>query len=109
MDTFTFMIALVMMMLAIQFDQNWLALGIAAVLALTTRDIKVILLLAISAIVIYLVADNLKELWPFVVFGLIILSIIFGVGKKQEASPYADMGMGMGMDEGMPPMGFGGM
>jgi uncharacterized membrane protein YesL len=108
MDIFTFMIAIVMMMLAIQFQQNWLALGIAAVLALTTRDIKSIVLLGISAIIIYLVADSLKELWPFVVFGLIILAIIFGIGKKQEASPYSmDMGMGGGMDEGMPPMGFG--
>ncbi|MDD5163857.1 MAG: hypothetical protein PHD95_06675, partial [Candidatus ainarchaeum sp.] len=78
------------------------------VLALTTRDIKSIVLLGIAAAVIYLVADNLKELWPFVVFGLIILAIIFGVGKKQEASPYPmDMGLGGGMDEGLPPMGFG--
>ena len=108
MDTFTFMIAVVMMMLAIQFEQNWLVLGIAVVLALTTKDIKATILLAISGGVLYMFAGQMKELWPFVIFGLVILSIILGIGKKEQASPYGDMGMGMGMDEGLPPIGMGG-
>ena len=96
MDSFTYMIALVIMMLAIQFRQNWLVLGIVTVLALTTRNIKVTVLLAISAGVLYFMADAMKELWPFVLFGLVILSILFGIGKKEEQSPYGmDMGMGM--------------
>ena len=56
MDTFTFMIAVVMMMLAIQFEQNWLVLGIAVVLALTTKDIKATILLAISGGGLYMFA-----------------------------------------------------
>ncbi|HLD58561.1 MAG TPA: hypothetical protein VI977_02885 [archaeon] len=104
MDTFTFMIAVVLMMLAIQFQQNWMVLAIVTVLVLTTRSVKATIVLGIAAFVLYFAADSLKEIWPLVLFGLVILSIILGVGKKeQEQMP---MDMGMGMDGGMG--GFGG-
>jgi len=105
MDIFTFMIAIVMMMLAVQFEQNWLVLGIAAVLIITTRSPSVTAIMIISAAVLYFFSESMKELWPVIVFGLVILAVILGVGKNsgQQQDPFGGMGMDMGM--GMPPMG----
>ncbi|MBN2067183.1 MAG: hypothetical protein JW744_01820 [Candidatus Diapherotrites archaeon] len=105
MDTFTYMVAVLLMMLAIQFNQNWLVFAIVALMILTMRSLGTTVLLLVSTAVLFLAREYLKEYWPFVLFGLIILSLIIGRGggSQPEAMPM-DL-YGGGLDAG----GFGGL
>ena len=103
MDTFTFMIAIVLMMLAIQFQQNWLVIGIAAVLIITTKSLPVTMLLILAGGILYFFSASMQQYWPLILFGLVILSILFGVGKSKGAQGMYPQDMGM--DMGLPPMG----
>jgi hypothetical protein len=103
MDTFTFMIAILFMMIAVQFNQNWLIFAIVALMILTMRDVAATVLLLIATAVLLFGRDYLTEYWPFVLFGLIILSVVLG-GKPKEEQQMPDM---FGQ-EGMGGMGFGG-
>ncbi|MDP2973617.1 MAG: hypothetical protein Q8N60_01065 [Candidatus Diapherotrites archaeon] len=98
MDTFTFAISIVLMMLAIQFEQNWLIFAIVALMVLTMRSISTTLLLIVSTVVLYVTRDYLKEYWPFVLFGLIILAALIGafVKKYAEQAPMDMYGGGFG-------------
>lgn len=104
MDTFTFMISVLLMMIAVQFNQNWLIFAIVALTILTMRDMTTTILLVVAMFVLLYAKDYLLEYWPFVLFGLIILSLILGGKQKEEQSGYQDM---FGGGE-MGGMGFGG-
>ena len=104
MDTFTFMISVLLMMIAVQFNQNWLIFAIVALTILTMRDMTTTILLAVATFVLLYAKDYLLEYWPFVLFGLIILSVILGGKQKEEQAGYPDM---FGGGE-MGGMGFGG-
>lgn len=96
MDTFNFLIALLLIIIAMQFQQLWLVLGIVAVMILSTRSVLTTVLLIISTVVLFVIgAENLTAYWPAIVFGLIILGLILGVkGKPQEPEMYAPEGYG---------------
>lgn len=104
MDTFNFLLSMILMLMAIQFKQDWLVLGILAISVLTSKDFATILMFIIGTVVLYYFVgsgDINGELWLPIIFGLIILSVI--LGGKQEApapDPFGGLG-GMG--------GFGGM
>lgn len=102
MDTFTFMISLVLMMLAIQFNENWLVFAIIALTILTTRSITMTILLLIVGAVLYFTQGMLEPYWPIVFFGLIILAVLLGMGGQQQPEYYSpDMYSGlMGGGEG---------
>ncbi len=101
------MVAILLMMLAVQFNQNWLVFAIVAIMILTMRSLSTTLFLIIATIVMFVSKEYLKEYWPFVLFGLIILALLIGIGKKDGGQPEA-MPMdlyGGGFDAG----GFGGL
>ena len=102
MDTFTFMISLVLMMLAIQFNENWLVFAIIALTILTSRSITMAILLLIVGAVLYFTQGMLESYWPIVFFGLIILAVLLGLGRQQQPEYYnPDMYSGlMGGGEG---------
>ncbi len=105
MDTFTFMISVLLMMIAVQFNQNWLIFAIVALTVLTMRDFTTTFLLAIATLVLLFGKEYLLEYWPFVLFGLIILSVVLGGKQKEEpAGGYQDMFGGGDMGG----IGFGG-
>ena len=52
MDTFTFMIAILLMMIAVQFNQNWLIFAIVALMVLTMRDLATTVMLIIATVVL---------------------------------------------------------
>lgn len=95
---------MILMLMAIQFKQDWLVLGILVISVLTSKDFATILMFIIGTVVLYFFVgsgDINGEMWLPIIFGLIILSVI--LGGKQEApqqDPLAGLG-GMG--------GFGGM
>ncbi len=95
---------MILMLMAIQFKQDWLVLGILVISVLTSKDMPTVLMFIIGTVVLYFFVgsgDINGEMWLPIIFGLIILSVI--LGGKQEApaqDPLAGLG-GMG--------GFGGM
>ena len=73
MDTFTFMIAVIFMMIAVQFNQYWLIFAIVALMVLSMRDLTATILLIIATIVLLFGKEYLPDYWPFLLFGLIRL------------------------------------
>lgn len=104
MDTFTFMIAILLMMIAVQFNQNWLIFAIVALMILTMRDLTATALLIAATAVMLFARDLLIAYWPFVLFGLIILSVALGSKSQQQPAGYGDMFGGGDMGG----IGFGG-
>ena len=102
MDTFTFMIAVIFMMMAVQFNQYWLIFAIVALMILSMRDLTATILLIIATVILLFGKELLADYWPFVLFGLIILSLI--IGGKQQESQQPDMFGGGDMGG----IGFGG-
>jgi len=104
METFTFMIAILIMMMAVQFNQNWLIFAVVALMVLTARDFTTTVILIIATGVLLYGKDLLMQYWPFVLFGLVILAVALGGKQKQpETGGYGDM---FGGDMG--GLGFGG-
>ena len=102
MDTFTFMIAIIFMMMAVQFNQYWLIFAIVALMILSMRDLTATVLLIIATVILLFGKEYLTDYWPFVLFGLIILSLIIGGKQKDEQPPDMFGGGDMG------GIGFGG-
>ena len=102
MDTFTFMIAIIFMMMAVQFNQYWLIFAIVALMILSMRDLTATILLIIATVILLFGREYLADYWPFVLFGLIILSLIIGGKQGQEQPPDMFGGGDMG------GIGFGG-
>ena len=91
MDTFTFLISLLLMIFAVQYGENWLVFAIIAVMILSTRSVGTILLMVISAgVLLYLKSASIPivQHWPVVVFGLIILALVLGMGEKPSQPEY---------------------
>jgi len=106
METFTFMIAILIMMMAVQFDQQWLIFAVVALMILSTRELTTTILLIIATVVLLFGKAYLATYWPFILFGLIIVSLIIGGKQKQEPAGggYGDMFGGGDMGG----IGFGG-
>jgi len=97
MDTLTFLIVMVIMMFAIQNQQNWIVFGVLAVIILTMRSIATTITLIITVVVVYFVTASglLFQYWPIVGFGLLIVAML--LGAEGEGGGGADMyspGMG---------------
>lgn len=104
MDTFTFMIAVLLMMIAVQFNQHWMMFAIVALIILSKRSLSTTILLLVASFVLLAGQAYIADYWPFVLFGLIILSVVLAGRQKQEPAGYGDMFAGGGMGG----IGFGG-
>ena len=101
MDLLNYVISIAMLALAVQFGEMWIVLGLAMILIVAARSIKVSILIIVSVIALYVINGmGMKDYWLIVVLGLIVLGYILGVGKEEEgasADPYAALlGGGMG-------------
>src|SRR3989338_5180882 len=98
MDTFTFLVALMLLMLAFQFGENWLIFGVIAIMVLSMRSFATTILLLISAGVLYFVTKtaDINTYWPVIVFGLIILSLVLGMKEKEQQPEFYAPDMGYG-------------
>lgn len=88
MDTFTLLMAIVIIMLAFQFQQNWIAFGTVILMILTLKNVASTLILIGALIVIYFTAGQSEVYWPIVMFGLIILALIIGASEKPQPEMY---------------------
>ncbi|MCR4334965.1 MAG: hypothetical protein NUV57_00320 [archaeon] len=102
MDTFNFLVSILIMMIGIQLHETWIVLAVLAISILTSKDLSTIIAFIIATVVLYIVVGmgNIDSLWPVAIFGLIIVAIILGSKpQEQAADPYgggADMFGGMG-------------
>ena len=108
MDTFTFLVAVVMLAFAVQFNENWLVLGVLGIMFLTLRSLSGILLLLLATGVLFAVkGPSFSDYFPFIVFGMVILALALGV-KSEPEQPQGgippELLAGMG---GMDPYGGG--
>lgn len=110
MDTFTFLVSVVVLAFAVQFNETWLVLGVLGIMFLTLRSLSGILLLLLATGVLYAVkGPAFSDYFPFIVFGMVILALAMGI--KTEPEPPAGGGLppelmaGLG---GMDPYGGGG-
>ncbi len=84
MDTFSLITGILMMMIAFQFDQNWIVFGIVAVMILTSRDFGTLIIMIVALIALYIGKISVADYWPVIMFGLIILALFLGAGQKPQ-------------------------
>lgn len=101
MDTLTFIVLIVLVMLAMQHNQYWLVFICIGLLLITSRDVMIWLLMGVGIFLFFVVkAGGAGTLWPWLVVGLIGIAIIIALGKKEEAytpgGGYGDLLAGLG-------------
>ena len=89
MDSFNYMVTIVLMMLAMQFGEGWMSFAILFISIISTKDLQSIILLIISGVVLYLSKSmGLFDYWPIILVGLIGLSFVLGTGKSGGQPEY---------------------
>lgn len=97
MDTLTLTVALILMMLFMQFDQNWLVLGTVIVVILSTRSLSTTSVLILGILIMYATKDTAKDFWPLIVMVLVILALVLALkGKPQQPEYYGPEMEGLG-------------
>lgn len=106
MDTLSFLVSVILIVLAIQFDQLWLVFGVAAIVIITSKSIPTIIGLVVAIIVLYIIRGPvLQEYLPIVIVGMLVFSLLLGLKKQPEEQT----GLG-GMDLfGQDMGGYGGL
>ena len=106
LDTTSFLIAVIIMMLAASYDAYWLVAGVAIIMMLTMRSLSAIVLLLVSLGIVIFFRGSIQEYAPYILFGLIILAMALGnAGKQPEPYP-PELGLGGGLEGlggGLPP------
>ena len=104
MDTFNFLLTTMLMMLAIQLKEPFIALGILIINILTSKEWTTILAFILVSIVLFVVmsAGWDDSWWLVAIFGIIVIAIVSG-SKSAPAQPdmgglggYGDMLGGLG-------------
>ena len=99
MDTFNFLIAMLMVLLAIQYHQNWIVFGVIVVIILSSRSVTTFIATIIGVGIIYFFSSdgNLGNYLPLIVLALVILALLIGIGKKDQQPEYYAPEYGGGM------------
>lgn len=100
MDTFTFLVAMLLMMLALQYNQNWMLFAILVIAVITSRSVVTAIVMVLSAAMLYFLTKSgqIEGLWPAVIIGLIVVSLLLTSGKKPQQPEFYG-----------PEAGYGGM
>lgn len=102
MDILTLIVSIVLMMIAFQFGQNWIVLGIVALVIFTSRSLSISLLTVIAAFALYIVNNsNIDIFWPAVLLILVIIALVLGLRPKEESPDYYAPGLEGGGLEGL--------
>ncbi|HLC79617.1 MAG TPA: hypothetical protein VJG83_04295 [archaeon] len=94
MDTFNFILSSLLMMIAIQLQEPWIALGILVINILTSKELSTIIALILATVVMYFIIGNADEsVWLIGIFAILVIGIV--LGSKSSQPPQQDFG-GMG-------------
>ncbi|MEW6295813.1 MAG: hypothetical protein AB1467_06010 [Candidatus Diapherotrites archaeon] len=97
MDSFTFLLAVIFLMILIQANQLLIAVGAVLILIFAMRSLSSTVLILAAFGLLYFAKDNIKELAPVILLALIILALLLGSGSKpQQPEYYAPEMEGMG-------------
>lgn len=96
MDEFNYLVSMFLIVIAFQFDQNWLIFLIVAAMIISLRSFSATFLLLTTVFVVYIVkSSDFSTYWVPAMIGLTLLSLALGAGKKAQApdmySPYAGL------------------
>lgn len=87
MDTFSFMIFVLLIMLGIQHNQTWLVFAALAIVVVMLRNLSSIVLVLVAVAIFYIVKNGqLNALWPYIIIVLIGIALLLGI-KSKEAPP----------------------
>lgn len=106
MDMFAFLVSIFLIFLAIQYKMDWLIFGVAAILIVTTPNVKTIVIVGLAVVIaIYLQGTGFRDLWPFIMVGLVVVAYFLGIRPEQPQQGMAeDFSQMQGM-EGMEGLG----
>ncbi|PIN85036.1 MAG: hypothetical protein COV47_04325 [Candidatus Diapherotrites archaeon CG11_big_fil_rev_8_21_14_0_20_37_9] len=99
MDTFNFIVSVLIMLMALQMQQLWIVFAVLVISILTSKDMSTVIAFIISAIVLFFVVGSgeVNELWPVAIVGLIVVAILLGSKpEEQQQGGYGDMLGGLG-------------
>ena len=94
MDTFTIAVAIILVMLAFQFQQNWLAFGIIVLLILSMRSWPATLVLAGSLVFLFFTKEAVGMYWPILMFALMVLAFLLDAKAKAQKPDYYSPDLG---------------
>ena len=103
MDTFNFLVSVLLMMIAIQSGETWIVLAILTISIITSKELSTVIAFILSTIVLYVViGTGNTDLLPLGIFAIIIIALFLG-SKPAKQEEYAGGGMDMfggGMGDG---------
>lgn len=84
-----------MVLLAMQYNQHWIVFAVVAIVIVSMRSVMTTIMLLVAVFVFYFIigTENVNVYWPIVVFGLIIVALLVGVGSKPQQPEYYNPGM----------------
>jgi hypothetical protein len=88
MDVFTILMAIIVIMVSIQFKLNWVAFGTVLLVIVTLRNLPSTIIMIIALIGLYLTAGEAEIYWPWLMIGLIVLALLIGAAEKPQAEAY---------------------
>lgn len=102
MDLFNLLMGIVLMMLAFQHGQGWLAILIAFIMVITIRSLLAVVLLLGSLGALFLFAESygFKELAFPIMAVIVVIAIFFAINEKPQQPSMEDLYSQMG-GEGM--------
>src|SRR3989344_3534744 len=94
MDTFNFLVSVLIMLIALQSGEQWIVLAVLAISIFTAKELSTAIAFIIAAVVLYLMvaSGDSGDLWPLVIFGLLVMALIIG-SKHQEQPAYDPLGV----------------
>ena len=88
MDTFMFLMAMIIVMLGLQYGQSWIVFGVLALLVISTRSIGTILLTVGAVIILYMIRNsaNFNQYLPIVLIGFIVVALLISALQSRTES-----------------------
>ena len=88
MDPFNFLVAIILIYLALQYSQVWIVFAILILAVLTIKSFKAVVGLIAAALIMYIFVDydGIQNYFPLVILGILIIGLILGIGKSSSSS-----------------------
>lgn len=101
MDLDSFVIAIVIIMLAVQFQLNWIAFSAAILMIIVSKKASSAIFILAALGIAFFTADQSATYGPLILIGAVVFALLFGLAEapKEESYP-PDMGSlfgGMGV------------
>ena len=103
MDLFTFLVAVMMVAIALFYDMKWIVLLVLVLMVFTARSlVMVLLLIGVVGVLFVIQGSEMGYLWPLVLLALVVIAILLGLKSEPEQPEYfaPEMGGGGGFGPG---------